>query len=91
MKAPTTQNVKAFIAGLAKLKEWRSQVPAVIDDIPAHCMDQFIEEATALDSSDMKNLKQDKRYALATAMVHFKLANKLDDLASVFIRWMRKM
>lgn len=91
MKAPTTQNVKAFINGLALLKEWRSQVPAVINDTPAHRLEQFIEEATALDSSDMKNLKQDKRYALATIMLHLKLANKFDDIASVFIRWMRKM
>lgn len=91
MKAPTTQNVKAFIEELAQLKEWRSVVPAVVDDIPAHRLEQFIEEATALDSSDMKDLKQDKRYALAITMLHFKLAKGLDDIASVLIRWMRKM
>ena len=91
MKAPTTQNVKTYIENLTQLKEWRSEIPAVIDDIPAHRLEQFIAEGTALDSSDMKELKQNKRYALAITMLHFKLANGLDDIANVLIRWLRKM
>lgn len=91
IKAPTTQNVKEYSDYLSKLREWRSKVPAIIDDIPAHRLEQFIAEATALDSSDMKNLKQDKRYALAITMLHFKLAKGLDDIASILIRWLRKM
>lgn len=39
----------------------------------------------------MKDLRQDKRYALAITMLQFKLANSLDSIASVLIRWMRKM
>lgn len=91
MKAPTTQNVKNFIENLTQLKDWRSKAPAPIDEIPAHRLEQLIEEATALDSSDMKDLRQDKRYALAITMLQFKLANGLDSIASVLIRWMRKM
>lgn len=91
MKAPTTQNVKEYVKGLSQLKIWQSQAPANIVDIAAHRLEQFIEEATALDSADMKNLKQDKRYALAVTMLHYKLANGLDNIATVLIRWMRKM
>lgn len=83
IKAPTTQNVKQYSDCLSKLKEWRSKIPATIDDIQAYRLEQFIAEATALDSSDMKNLKQDKRYALAVTMLHFKLANGFDDIANV--------
>ena len=91
IKAPTTNNVKDYIDCLERLKKWRLQAPANIDDIPIHRLEQFIEEGTALDSADMKNLKQDKRYALAVTMLHFKLAHGLDNIASVLIRWMRKM
>ncbi|HHU0102119.1 TPA: DUF4158 domain-containing protein, partial [Legionella pneumophila] len=91
MQSPTTKNVNAFIKRLKQLQEWRSKAPATINDIPAHRLEQFIEEATALDSSDMKSLRQDKRYALAATMLYFKLATGLDDIASVIIRWLRKM
>ena len=91
MKAPTTQNVKTFVENLDLLKDWRSKASAVLGEISAHRLEQLIEEATALDSSDMKDLRQDKRYALAVTMLHFKLANGLDSIASVLIRWMRKM
>lgn len=91
MKSPTTNNVKLFIQNFKQLKEWRAKVPASINEIPAHRLEQFIEEATALDSADMKDLKPEKRYALAAVMLHYKLAARLDDIAIVTIRWMRKM
>ncbi|HHX8417257.1 TPA: Tn3 family transposase [Legionella pneumophila] len=91
MKSPSTQNVKLFVDDLNKLKSWQAEAPATINQIPAHRLEQFIEEAMALDSADMKNLKPEKRYALAVTLLHFKLANRLDDIAAVFIRWMRKM
>lgn len=91
MQSPTTKNVNAFIQRLKQLQEWRAKAPATINEIPAHRLEQFIEEATALDSSDMKSLRQDKRYALAATMLYFKLATGLDDIASVIIRWLRKM
>ena len=91
MQSPTTKKVNAFIKRLKQLKEWCTKAPATTSEIPAHRLEQFIEETFALDSSDMKNLKQDKRYALAATMLHFKLATGLDDIATVMIRWMRKM
>lgn len=91
MKSPSTNNVKHFITDLDQLKAWRLKAPASMDKIAAHRLEQFVDEAMALDSADMKNLKAEKRYALAVTLLHFKLARGLDDIAAVFIRWMRKM
>lgn len=91
MKSPSTNNVKEFISNLGLLKKWRERAPTQMNKIPAHRLEQFVDEAMALDSSDMKNLKPEKRYALAVTLLHFKLASRLDDIAAVFIRWMRKM
>jgi len=91
MKNPSTNNVKAFVSDLDQLKAWREKAPATINTIPAHRLEQFVDEAMALDSADMKNLKPVKRYALAVILLHFKLASRLDDIAAVLIRWMRKM
>ena len=91
MKSPSTNNVKEFVTDLDQLKAWQAKAPATINQIPAHRLEQFVDEAMALDSADMKNLKPAKRYALAVTLLHFKLASRLDDIATVFIRWMRKM
>ncbi len=91
MKSPTTNNVKSFVTNLELLKKWKAEAPASTHEIPAHRLEQFVNEAIALDSADMKNIKPEKRYALAATLLHFKLAQGFDDIATVMIRWMRKM
>lgn len=91
MKNPSTNNVKDFIADLDQLKVWQAKAPAALDRIPSHRLEQFVDEAMALDSSDMKNLKPEKRYALAVILLHFQLAGRFDDIAAIFTCWMRKM
>ena len=45
----------------------------------------------SLDAARMKELEPNKRYTLAAALIATQSARTLDDLATMFIRWMQKI
>lgn len=90
-KNPTTKNIQAYIYRLNWLLELRQKIHVNLDDIPYARLEQFTAEAIALDASDMKYLKPDRRYALAVIFVFIKSTTSIDDLCSVLILWVRKL
>lgn len=90
-KNPTSKNVKAFINHLHELKKLREQLNVTINFIPIKRIKALASEAIAMSATDMKRITSQRRYCLAAVFIIFKTANAIDDLVSIFIRWMRKL
>ena len=91
MKKPSTTNIKQFIDYLDQLRQWREHSPIEFSDIPEHRLDQYIAEAMALDISDMRRIKSERRYALSAMFLYHQYAKSLDSIVTVLMRWMRKL
>jgi hypothetical protein len=89
--------------GPAKLKyirEWAAhleQLDAILDPkpflagIPHTKVRQFAAEATALEISDVRNMRQkERRYALLLCLLHHAQSRARDGLVEMFLRRMRK-
>lgn len=83
--------MKTFINHLQELKKLHEQLNVDIDSIPIKRIETFVSEAIALDAADMKRITSQRRYCLAAVFIISKTANAIDDLISVFIRWIRKL
>ncbi|MRN44988.1 DUF4158 domain-containing protein, partial [Brucella sp. 09RB8913] len=70
LKKPTTNNIKAFTDYLEQLCIWRDQSPIDLSKIPEHRLDQYVAEAIALDISDMRRIKEIKRYTLSAMLLY---------------------
>jgi TnpA family transposase len=90
-KNPTSKHVKTFIAHLHRLQELKSHINISMDFIPTRRIEHFVSEAIALDASDMRKIKSQRRYCLAVLFILFKASSAIDDLVLIFIRWMRKL
>lgn len=90
-KNPTSKNIKAFINYLCELRKLKEQLNTSIDFIPIKRIETLVEEALSMDARDMKDMVSNRRYCLAAIFIIFKTASAIDDLVSVFIRWMRKL
>lgn len=88
---PTYKNVNTFIDYVDKIKRRDQQLNISIDFIPPSRMGQYVSEAMSLDISDMMQLRPVKRYFLAVVLIVFKKSKAIDDLASILIRWIRKL
>lgn len=91
MQKPTTNKIRLFVDYLEQLKIWRNKSPVDFSEIPEHRLDQYVAEALALDISDMRRIKDDKRYSLSAMLLYHQHARSLDSIVCVLGRWLRKM
>jgi len=90
-RQPSYRQVKSFTQHIEDLKKIHAQITLDIDFIPAHRLNQFIDEAVSLDLSDMRQLKKEKRYCLTVVLIRFKMSRVLDDATTILIRWIQKL
>jgi len=91
MKKPSVTNIRQFTDYLDQLRTWRNKSSLDLSDIPEHRLDQYVAEAMALDISDMRRIKEVKRYALSAMLLYHQYARSLDSVIIVLARWLRKM
>ena len=91
LKKPTTNNVKAFTDYLEQLCTWMNQSPIDLSEVPEHRLDQYVAEAIALNISDMRRIKEAKRYALSAMLLYQQYARSLDSIVVVLARWLRNI
>lgn len=89
-KKPTNSEVKQYLEHVIWLKSWSADLPTVTH-IPIVKRNQYMYEARALDAADMRNLQQNKRYALMVILCHAQLGKVLDDAVEMFIKKLRKL
>lgn len=89
-KKPTPRNIKHYLVHLEWLKSLQFLVPEQLNLPPAK-YDQFIDEAMALNHSEMMALKYEKRIALAIVLIRHQYAKTLDDAAYIIIKSVRKI
>ncbi|MDR3409965.1 MAG: Tn3 family transposase [Formivibrio sp.] len=89
-KKPTNTEVRLYLEHIKWLKSWTAGLPT-IDHIPVVKRTQYVHEARALDVTDMRATKQNKRYALIVLLFHAQLSKSLDDAVDMFVRKLRKI
>jgi hypothetical protein len=70
---------------------WINQSPIDLSEIPEHRLDQYVAEAIALGISDMRRIKEAKRYALSAMLLYQQYAKSLDSIVAVLARWLRNI
>ena len=91
MKKPSTSNIRQFTDYLEQLRKWRDKSPIDLSEIPEHRLDQYVAEAIALDITDMRRIKEAKRYALSAMLLYQQYAKSLDSIVMVLVRWLRRI
>lgn len=89
-KKPTPKNIKTFIAYLHWFKTLQDALPVDLG-LPPTKHQQFINEAKALDYSELMALKLNKRQALVIVLVRHHYAQTLDSAADISIKVVNKM
>ena len=89
-KTPSAKSIQTFIQHLTELLALRKQIPFELSSIPPVRLEGFTSEAIAIDAADMKKLKPNHRYALATILIGMKAATAIDDLCTTLVLWVRK-
>ncbi|MBM3729100.1 MAG: Tn3 family transposase [Acidobacteria bacterium] len=87
---PTVRQVQHSLNHLAWLRSF-SVRHDVFAGVPAAKRDRFATEARSLDLTSMNDLAVQKRLALTVALLHQQTARSLDELASMFIKQVRKI
>jgi head-tail adaptor len=87
---PTVKRIQAFLVHLGWL---RKQVTSTnpLAGIPAVKLQRFAAEAWVLNVARMKELTEEKRFALAAALLFRQLARAYDDAADMLIRQVQRM
>jgi hypothetical protein len=87
---PTVKRIQAFLVHLGWL---RKQVTSTnpLAGIPAVKLQRFAAEAWVLNVARMKELTEDKRFALAAALLFRQLARAYHDAADMLIRQVQRM
>uniref|UniRef100_UPI0034D75C30 Tn3 family transposase n=1 Tax=Shewanella algae TaxID=38313 RepID=UPI0034D75C30 len=88
-KKPTNKEVRSYLQHVEWLRHLESQLPTL--DLPVAKFQQFMLEARALDAQEMRELKHDKRYALAVILIRSQHGKALDDVAELFIKLVREL
>jgi len=88
-KKPTRNKIHDYVNYVEKLKALRESIPINLDFIAPARIEQLRDEALIADIDDMKAMRPKKRYALATILIYMKTAASIDDLAQVFIVWVK--
>lgn len=89
-KRVTVKNMRESVEHLRWLQSLNVE-SKVLDPIPEMKFQRFSDEARSLNVNEMNDLPEDKRYALATALVRSQTAQAIDDLADMFIRSVKKL
>lgn len=89
-KKPTLHHIKEFVTHLQTLQAWCLLLPS-IETIPPAKSSYFTLEAQSMDSSMLKSISVEKRYALMTIYIRKKAAQVLDDVSGILIRSVRKL
>lgn len=85
---------------ISRLQEWIERLewlallridPTILSQIPSIKMQHFAAEAMTLDAARMLELKAQKRYTLAIALLSMQYAQTLDDIAEFFIKRIRQL
>ncbi len=87
---PTVKRIRAFLVHL----DWlRKQVASTnpLTGIPAVKLQRFAAEARVLNAARMKELTEEKRFALAAALLFRQLARAYDDAADMLIRQVQRI
>ena len=87
---PTVKRIRAFLLHL----DWlRKQVASTnpLAGIPAVKLQRFAAEARVLNVARMKELTEEKRFALAAALLSRQLARAYDDAADMLIRQVQRI
>jgi Domain of unknown function (DUF4158) len=85
---------------ISRIQEWIERLdwlvllridPTILNQIPLVKMQHFAAEAMTLDAARMLELKAQKRYTLAIALLSMQYARTLDDIAEFFIKCIRQL
>jgi hypothetical protein len=90
-KKPTTNNIKAFVQYVNRMRTLRQRIDVNLDFIAPTRIEQLRDEAVVADMDDMKEMRPVKRYALSTIFIHMKTASAIDDLVQVLITWIKSI
>jgi len=85
---PTVKRIRAFLVHLDWLRKQAASNNPLIG-IPAVKLQRFAAEARVLNVARMKELRKEKRFALAAALLFRQLAQAYDDAADMLIRQVR--
>lgn len=86
---PTNKEVRTYLQHIRMLQQLADQLPPI--DVPVPKLKQFRTMARALDASELAELTEEKRYALATIFIRAQYAKTLDDAAELFIKQVRSL
>lgn len=88
-RQPTTKVIRDYLHHIRMIEELSDQLPEVT--LPMPKLDIYRGLARAQDAAEMKEMKDNKRYALTVIFVHAQLARALDNAAQMFIRLLGRM
>jgi TnpA family transposase len=88
-KKPTNKETRSYLQHIRRLQRLVEQLPKL--DIPVPKLKQYRYIARSLDASEMQELKQQKRYALAVIYIRSQFAQTLDDAADLLVRMLNKL
>ena len=86
---PTNKEVRTYLQHIRMLQQLADQLPPI--EVPVPKLKQFRTMARALDASELAELTEDKRYALAAIFIRAQYAKTLDDAAELFIKQVRSL
>ncbi len=89
-EAPTTRNIKRYLAYLNWLKQHDEQFKIKID-LPEAKRQQFAYEAYTCDITHLRQLKAEKRYTFMLIVLQEQMSKGYDNLVLMFIRKMFKL
>ena len=87
---PTVKRIQAFLVHLDWLRKQVTSTNPLVG-IPAVKLQRFAAEAWVLNVARMKELTEEKRFALAAALLFRQLARAYDDAADMLIRQVQRM
>lgn len=89
-KKPTNREARSYLAHLSWLKEWVDLLPDV-SHIPFGRWRQLVLESRALDVSDLKRIKLEKRYTLIVVLSYSQLRSAMDDAVTILTRKLKSL
>lgn len=88
--SPTLNHLRELVKHLQWLKSMSMPID-MFEGIPDAKLRHFAAEAKSLDAARMREMEANKRYALCAVLIKMQTAKRLDDLATMFIKRMKKI
>lgn len=89
-KRPGVREVASFLLHIEEMTVLEDDLP-VIESLSMPKRSQLVIEARALDITDMRALKPNKRYALTVLLIQAQLQKAMDDIAEIYKRIARQV